>query len=198
MHHYKHAWEKGLFIPTMSHSIDGNENSQIATLRANELANPAPFSHRTLLEIHSGFKKGIDFQVPDSFTPVQGDFEIEYKDVPIDRILGVGNAGNFDNYSPGMTFREVLFHCLHGGGLVQESLDFLASNLCKDAEMPHTPIKEFPKTRSKRGLEISQHGEWYVIDNGHQRGIFAMYHIWQLGGLAIKNVRVCRFGSQGA
>ncbi len=115
-------------------------------------------------------------------------------DIPVSQIIGINCSGNLDNYVRGMTFREVLFESLHGTGITEDTVNFLLSNDSKDREMPHSPRKDIPKSFSKRGMEVTQYGDWFVITNGQQRGIIAMYLIWQKFGNdgLLKNVNVIR------
>jgi len=169
--------------PNLARNIgyDVVENAIIKEIRDNEIDNPAPFSDRTL----------IDWQFEEQFEKPEGFLNHETKlveqsegpiDIPIDKIIGVGSTNNLDNHRIGMTFKEALFEGVHGNGLTQASKNFLLSAESKDKEMPHKPIVGAHKTRSARGIKATRYGDYFVINNGQQRVIFAMYLIWQRDG----------------
>ena len=54
----------------------------------------------------------------------------------------------------------------------------------------HATVGKYGEARSSGKLEIYRYGEWFVVANGKQRVVFAMFHIWQIGGTHIKNVNV--------
>lgn len=114
----------------------GEENPSLRLLRDNDLRDPAPFSHRALIVF--GNDGAPDYIKPFNFEPyLTIDQWIETRqDVPVDRILGIFTDGHLKKFVSGMTFREVLFECLHGYGIIPETLDFLASNNDKDLEIP--------------------------------------------------------------
>lgn len=160
---------------------DEVENEIIQKIRDNEIVNPAPFSDRTLID----WQFEDEFEKPDGFSnhePRLGEKNEDQIDIPIDKIIGVGNTNNLNNHKLGMTFKEALFEGVHGNGLIQASKDFLLSAESKDKEMPHQPIAGAHKTRSEKGIKATRYGDNFVINNGKQRVIFAMYLIWQKDG----------------
>lgn len=185
-----------LYRPSKSNLIrnigyDVVENEIIKEIRDNEIDNPAPFSDRTLID----WQFEEQFEKPDGFlkyAPKLGEKSEGPIDIPIDKIIGVGSTNNLDNHKIGMTFKEVLFEGVHGNGLTQASKNFLLSAESKDKEMPHKPIVGAHKTRSARGVEVTRYGDCFVINNGQQRVIFAMYLIWQRDGAkgVLRNVTV--------
>ncbi|MCG8313156.1 MAG: hypothetical protein MI976_08065 [Pseudomonadales bacterium] len=170
---------------------DYSEYEAIKYLRDHELLNPAPFSNRSLIELHNYSTLG--YECPIDITRYRTHTSTTYKmDVPILNIIGAGTTANMHNFIPGKTYRDVLFTCLHGAGLNMKSLEFLSSTNSKDGEMPHSRVNNDRKTRSKRPLELTRFGDYFFSSNGHQRTVFAMYFIWQMDGIngLLKNVTV--------
>lgn len=140
-----------------------------------------------------------EYEKPFDYSDYEGGRQEQFKnvDIPIEKILGINCTGNLENYKPGMTFREVVFQCLHGSGITEDTVEFLVGNETKDIEMPHSPVPGIPKSRSKGGISASQYGEWFFIGNGQHRGIIAMYLLWQKEGHkgTLKNVSVTKIHS---
>ncbi|KAK0039495.1 hypothetical protein Bpfe_031082 [Biomphalaria pfeifferi] len=167
------------------------EPDPLRWLRDSDLQNPAPFSHRTVLVMSSGASG--DYERPTGWGDIREDAAVVMNtDVPVDRIAGLGMNTNMAAARDGMTFQELLFKALHGCGMTWETIDFLVGSDDKAQEPPQAKAKDDPKTRMKRGLELSRHGDWFIIENGQQRGIVAMYAIWHRmgpGGM-LRNVPV--------
>lgn len=155
----------------------GAEPELIHDLRSKDLIFPAQFTHQSMLVI--GTQRTTDYELPPRFLGYQSGASL-YIDVPVVKIVGISCSGNLHNYHDGMTFREVLFRCLHGQGITKASIDFLIGPDKKCKEMPHTPIVGDGNTRARGPLELTAYGDWFIISNGQQRGIIAMYAIWQL------------------
>ncbi len=176
------------------------ENAILAQIRDEELKNPAPFSNREI----------VDFGMPksESLYPLDeqgGEFSDSVEDVPIIDIVGLSNTNNLDNYEEGMTFRDVLFKCLHGASLTKESLQyFVGDDLKSDKHECNPEFTYFPqdekymgsKGYARRGVGLTKRGDVFYVDQGKQRTIIAMFHIYQVfgsGGL-FRRVRVERYG----
>jgi len=168
------------------------ESYGIKLLRDNETRDPAPFSFRTLIETNNNGTGNYESPVDISTYLESGKVITKKMDIPINKIIGAHTTNNLDNYTPGLHYRDILFQCLHGIGITQDSLDFLSGYDDKDKEMPHEPVREVPKSFSKRELEFVKYGDWFVSSNGHQRAIMAMFYLWQTDGDkgSIKNVTV--------
>lgn len=192
---WKYPWRRNSRSPLKRYILYGEENEVLRRLRDQDLINPTPFTHQTLVAFDGTgaphFEKPFNYQdyESDSMKWIQ-----ERADVPVTKIIGLGCTGNLDNYSDGMTYREVLFESLHGDGVTEESVKFLVGSEDKDHEMPHKFNRDNPKSRSAGGLNISQYGDWFIVNNGQQRSIIAMYAIWQQYGDSgkIQNVTVSR------
>ncbi|APG27025.1 hypothetical protein A7E78_03765 [Syntrophotalea acetylenivorans] len=191
---YKFPWKRASREDLSPYAYPGRPQNKILTsIREKEKANPAPFSDRTLIRMdNSG---APDFEKPFNFTPfLRADWveSTENLNIPVCQILGCHSTNNLDNYQPGDTFKEVLFESLHGLGIIEESSKFLVGPASKDIEMPHVRDPEVPKSGSHGPLILSQYGDWFFIKNGQQRGIIAMYLIWQKYGDKglLKNVKV--------
>ena len=183
-------WRQKLVEPTSRLLYAKKEYPAVARLRNLELLNPAPFSKRTL--IHYGLDRS-DFESPVNFSNYSDTALPDYyDDVPVINIIGAYTTNNMACWVKGMTYREVLFEALHGAGIYQEGLDFLASNRCKKEDMPHKVVENDRKTRSTKELYFYKYGDYYISGNGHQRTIFAMFHNWQEEGEkgTVKNVLV--------
>lgn len=173
----------------------GSENEVLRRLRDQDLINPAPFTHQTLIEWCGmgapEFEKPFNYHDYESSSK---DWIVVKADVPVTKIIGIECTGNLDSYSKGMTFREVLFESLHGVGLTEDSVEFLIGPEDKDHQMPHRFNPKLSKSRSTGSLKLTQYGDWFIAGNGQQRVIFAMYAIWQQHGDSglIKNVSVTR------
>ena len=184
-----HKWSRPSRQGLVPYTPYGVEPEAIGELRRRDLASPAPFSHRAML-VQSTLST-TDFELPPGFRPYEY-HSPRNMHIPVHRIAGIGNGNHLDNFQNGMTFQEVLFESLHGQGITNESLDFLTGEKSKDLEMPHVPFGDDPKTRSKYSLKLSAYGDWFIITGGQQRGIVAMFAIWQrfgTGGL-LHNVTV--------
>lgn len=186
-----YPWEKQSRSNLNRCELNGEENPCLKQLRDNDLLNPAPFSHRTMVILCNDGAR--DYIKPFDFDPYLtiGQWVETRQDVPVGKILGISNPGHLHGFEPGMTYREVLFECLHGYGIIPETLTFLASGENKDHEIPQEDDPNRQKA-SRGGMELIQYGDWYVIKNGQQRGIMAMFHIWQTygGNGLLLNVRV--------
>lgn len=157
-----------------------SEFDAIKHLRDTELLNPAPFSNRSLIEIHN--HSTSRYKCPVDVALYQSNTLTFYKmDVPVMNIIGAGTTANMHNFTSGKTYRDVLFTCLHGAGLGMDALDFLTGDSCKDDEMPHTRIEHDRKTRSKGALTLTRYGNYFFTSHGHQRTVLAMYAIWRSG-----------------
>ena len=168
-----------------------SESVALKTLRDNELNNPAPFSRKTLIEYHNF--DALSYESPVDFQQFKGGTYTNYvMSVPVVRIIGAGTTNNLNNYKSGMTYRDVLFQCLHGGGVDFDSLNFLLSEESKSNDMPHRRINHDRKTRSEGELTLNRFGDYFISSHGHQRTIMAMYWIWQNEGASgmLKNVKV--------
>jgi hypothetical protein len=189
---YHHVWKKELEEQKTRYVYYGTEESEaIKLLRDNELSNPAPFSNRTLIEYHNFDARG--YESPIDFKKYKGGNYTTYQaDVPVLQIIGAGTTNNLNNYQPGLSYQDILFKCLHGGGLNIDSLKFLSSNLCKSNQVPHKRINNDRKTRSEGELTLNRFGDYFISSHGHQRTIMAMYWIWQQEGAngMLKNVRI--------
>lgn len=192
---WKYPWKKNSRSELTRLAFKGSENEVLRRLRDQDLINPAPFTHQTLIE-------WCGMGAPDFEKPFNHDYESSFKDwtevktdVPVTKIIGILCTGNLKSYSKGMTFREVLFESLHGEGITEESVEFLIGPEDKDHQMPHRFNPNFPKSASRGPLKFSQFGDWFIAGNGQQRAIIAMYAIWQQHGDSglIKNVSVSRW-----
>lgn len=154
--------------------------------RKDDLAR-APFSDRTLIVLDSDL-----YELPLGYREHAGTCEA-LMNVPVERIIGVGSRSTAliqesplreYGYVDGMTFREVLFSALHGGGMTHASLNFLTDTETDKTEvMPHEPDPKFPNdTTSYKGIILMKRGDWFFIDNGKQRAVVAMYALFQLQG----------------
>lgn len=185
-------WVQNRYTIKSRYTLYGySEFDAIRILRDSEEKIPASFSNRTLIP-YPNFSMS-EFECPVDFSRYNEGFINRYTaDVPILGIIGAGTTNNLDNYQPGMTYRQVLFECLHGAGLGIDALDFLKSDAPKSHEMPHTVIDRISKTRSYGGLELVRFGDYYFSSHGHQRTIYAMFAIWQEDGDKgrLKNVEV--------
>ncbi len=194
-HTWKYKWRINSRSDLKRHMLYGTENEVLQKMRDQDLINPAPFTHQTLISFDG--RGAPDFEKPSNFhhnEPKSVEWIEIRADVPVTQIIGLGCTGNLDNYREGMTFREVLFESLHGDGITDESVAFLVGHKSKDLEMPHQFNRNNPKSRSAGGLELSQYGDWFIVHNGHQRSIIAMYAIWQRYGDAglLRNVTVSK------
>lgn len=196
-HTWKYPWHRTSRMDIKRHSWNGSEeNQELRILRDKDLNNPAPFTHQTLISFDNF--GALDFEKPLNFQDYYSDSMRSKKvkiNVPIKQIIGLSITGNLDNYSEGMSFREVLFESLHGDGIIEESVEFLIGPESKDIDMPHRFNKNNPKSRSSGKLEISQYGDWFIVNNGKQRAIIAMYAIWQRYGDCglLQNVTVTQY-----
>jgi hypothetical protein len=174
------------------------ENEFIALIRDNELKNPAPFSNRKLLVEDDS----RSFEEYPELRYVERDTKEVIDNVPIIDIVAIATPTNMEPFEYGMTFREVLFECLHGHSLTQETLDYFLSDCLKsdrhenDAAYQHYPQNDDvdPKAKGRRGVGITQRGRKYLVDQGQQRTLLAMFWIFQNEGISgtFKQVRVCR------
>ena len=189
---FNYNWDQDLYLPNERYLYCGfPEFEGTKILRDKELENPAPFSRKTLIPYHNFSASG--FECPVDFGLYKDNPSRSYiSDVPILGIIGAGTINNLNNYRAGMSYREILFNCLHGAGLSIESLSFLIGEEAKSNEMPHTRILSDRKTRSCGALTFIRFGDYYFSSHGHQRTIFAMYAIWQAKGMkgVIKNVAI--------
>lgn len=187
---FKYPWKRDSRENLTRYTLfSKEENPILSELRNEELRNPAPFSNQTLITLDSVFEKPIGFKMTEPRSKFK---EFNSVDIPITKIIGLEITNNLDNYKEGMTFREVLFECLHGDGITQASIDFLTGSESKNLTLPHTRNKENPKSNSRGPLKITKYGEWYIVENGQQRAIIAMYAIWQKYGNngTLKNVSI--------
>lgn len=167
------------------------ESEGIKLLRDKELQFPAPFGNKVFVARDNRQNNALTHM---EFAKYESEGYIrKYRDnVPIMNIIGGGTSNNLDNYSTGLTYREILFQCLHGIGVTRESLNFLLGHENKSQEMPHNPSALFPKSYSKLDLSLTKYGDYYISSNGHQRAIMAMFWIYQNEGVngTLKNVLV--------
>lgn len=121
---------------------------------------------------------------------VSDDF-LDVVHVPILSIVGISNFGNLGNPDEIATFGDALFAALHGASLLYpNSLDYLCSDSVK-GDM-HPSFQEMPekegissvcgKYKARRGIDFSRYGDGYIVNNGKQRTLLAMYAIWQREG----------------
>ena len=190
---YRFPWLRASVLGGERYLYDENtpEPEPLRWLRDSDLLKPAPFSHRSVLVMSSG--NWGEYECPPGWDTYCGsESGARNMDVPVDRIAGLGVNSNMAAARDGMTFQEILFKALHGYGMTWETIEFLVGSHDKSAEPPQAPRKDDPKTKMRRGLELSRRGDWFIIENGQQRGIVAMYAIWHRkgkGGL-LRNVRV--------
>jgi hypothetical protein len=187
-----YPWINELSEQNHRYNYYGEPQSEALTaLRDNELNNPAPFSQKTLIEYHNFDAWG--YESPIYFQQFKGRTYATYvMNVPVVRIIGASTTNNLHNYNSGMTYRDVLFQCLHGGGIDFNSLNFLLSEESKSKVMPHRRINHDRKTRSGGESTLNRFGDYFISSHGHQLTILAMYWIWQNDGAnaSLKNVRV--------
>lgn len=175
------------------------ENTVIAELRNIEELRPAPFSNKTLIEwdfsSDNKYECPVQYSKYNSVTGVE-----EYDDVPILKILGACTTNNMatgskDVFEPNTTYRGTLFNYLHGGNLNQVSLDYFEDENREQEGMPVERIGNDRKTRSDGEWSFVQYGDYYFSNHGHQRTVFAMYHLFQKYGdeAVIKNVKITKY-----
>jgi len=175
------------------------ENPFLAQSRNTEQANPAPFSNRELVDF--GFDKSNSIY---SLVEQKGKRSYFVEDVPVVDIIGLSNTNNLENYKEGMTFRDVLFNCLHGASLTKESLMyFLGDDLKSDKHQMEPEYRVFPqddkyvggKGYARGGVGLTKRGNVYYVDQGKQRTIIAMFYIYQICGVSglYRKVRVDRY-----
>jgi hypothetical protein len=192
--------EQGL-LETHDRKTYGNEpeNPVIAQLRNYEELSSAPFSTKTLIEwdtlVDTKYECPIKYSDYNDVTGVTN-----YGDVPILNILGACTTNNMatgyqEVFEPNTTFRGTLFHYLHGGNLNQASLDYFEDGKRSSGGLPVEIIGDDPKTKSKREWTFVQYGDYFFSSNGHQRTVFAMYHLFQKYGdeAVIKNVKITKY-----
>lgn len=176
--------------------VGAQENRYIALIRDNELRNPAPFSKTKILLMDD--ERTIT-EFPET-KPLNRDSINFVEDVPIIHIAGISIPTHLDNFEYGMTFREVLFECLHGASLIQESLDYFLSD-CHKSDM-HGLTANFPQDKGyqgtsaygRKGVGLTKRSNRFFVDQGQQRTLMAMFWIFQNKGSSglYKKVRVCR------
>ncbi|HHX8660081.1 TPA: hypothetical protein ACVO40_004627 [Vibrio diabolicus] len=180
------------------HKIGDIENKIIAMIRDQEIQNPAPFSNKEVLDFSDEDVKN------EIFFDVAGKSPKDIIcDVPVLNILGVSGTNNFDNFEKGMTFRDVLFNCLHGKSLITESLDYFSgSDVKSDLHRSHKGYVEFPQDQACSGKEYARRGvgligweDRFYVSQGKQRSIIAMFWIYQNYGSAgaYRNVGVTKY-----
>ena len=178
---------------------DEPENTVIAELRNMEELRPAPFSNKTLIEW--GFSSDNKYECPVQYSQYNNVTGVdEYGDVPIKRILGACTTNNMatgseEVFEPNTTYRGTLFNYLHGGNLNQESLDYFEDENRGHEGMPVERIGNDRKTRSDGEWSFVKYGDYYFSNHGHQRTVFAMYHLFQKYGdeAVIKNVKITKY-----
>lgn len=187
-----YSWQQSLKQNLNRYKIYSEENQILKQLRDTDLKNPAPFSSQTLIIMDN--MGAHQFEKPNGFSALSSPIEEIIVDIPITKIIGISCSGNLNNFSEGFTFREVLFECLHGDGINDKSVRFLMGSKLKNQNMPHERNPENPKSYSKGPLRLIQYGEWFIVSNGQQRAIVAMYAIWQAFGKngLLKNVTITR------
>jgi len=119
--------------------------------------------------------------------------------IPISKIVGI-SQGNLDDYSPGMTFAEVLFRCLHGASLNEASIEYLCGDAVKSDGYPgYLPFPQInglskvcSKYPAKGDMTFARVHDRYYADQGQQRAIVARYAIFQRFGIegVLSNVHV--------
>lgn len=189
------------------YSVDGKQNEIIEMIRDEELKNPAPFSDNVLLIFGSYDMSEINkiVHVPEKLYETDGGGREDFvDDIPILKIAGIENRGNLaSNYEYGMTFREVLFECLHGRSLTDKSLEyFLSTDLKANGCERENGFREFDQTVEKidskyigrNGIGLTQRHGYFYCDQGKQRTIIAMFYIYQKEGVDgfLKKVRINR------
>jgi hypothetical protein len=175
------------------------ENCVIAKLRDTEEINQAPFSNKTLIEWDlSTDSKYICPVIYRDYANVKG--VSKYGDAPVLKILGACTTNNMatgckEVFEPNTTYRGTLFNYLHGGNLDVSSLDYFEDENRGTAGMPVKRIGNDRKTRSEREWEFVQYGDYFFSSHGHQRTVFAMYHLYQKYGTdaVIKNVKITKY-----
>jgi hypothetical protein len=177
----------------------GEENECIRQIRDEELRNPAPFSSKQLFEVDH---QGATTQHPGlQYDPLACP-EYFVADVPIRRIVAISTGNNMEPFKNGMSFRQVLFGCLHGHSLIPASLDYFLSDCLKsDKHTTHADYCEYPQSNAvdsslkgfgRGGIGLTQRGEYLYVDQGQQRTLLAMFWIYQNVGEdgLLKGVRV--------
>lgn len=171
---------------------DTGPNPVLERIRAIDITpeGRAPFSDQPLL-----------FLDDDADARLAGGKSLGVTDIPIENIVGISDFGNLHNYEPGMSFQQVLFNCLHGASLTDESLDYLCGDLVKSKQV--AGFIEFPQLhglpgalRARRGMSFTKVRDRYYADQGQQRAIFARYAIFQRFGISglLRNVYVYSVG----
>lgn len=165
----------------------GVEPAPIKRLRDLNQKAPAPFTDQTIILPGSSARP---FELPPGWQEAAHGVT-RNTDVPILRIVGVGTLSNMGG-EEGDTFGEALLYRLHGQGITEASIEFLCGVADKSLPMPHEPVLDDPKTRSKRGLQLTRYGDWFVISNGYQRGVISLFAIWHRHGSdgKLRNVEV--------
>jgi len=164
------------------------ENPVLSRIRDEEIRNPAPFGNKTLIMQTNHFEK---FDYPPGFNakPKYLVGNGSYVDIPIRRIAGV-LLGNLYEYEPGMTFREVLFNCLHGLHFNEDSIEFLMSDEPKNDPPPYNRAFKHHGGTPRGGIGFSKYGDWFLVNQGTQRVLLSMFAIYQRDGIegTLKNV----------
>lgn len=162
------------------------ENPFLKKIRDNDLAKAAPFSASTLFVLDD--ERTLEEAPETAYQP--GPRESVIEDVPIARIVGVTGVGHLQDFTYGMTFRQVLFMSLHGASLTASSLDyFLGDSLKGDNHQRLPGYTEMPQDercigneRARGGITLLKRGDYYFADHGKQRTLMAMFWIFQNRG----------------
>lgn len=178
----KIKWEQALKDPgSMTRYNVGNENQIIRKIRDREIENPAPFSHRTLLMLSREQFSNQEFPFNIDGNGVYQGIDRGLQDVPIKQIIGIllpNNLGFDGDYDYSTTYREALFERLHGKSFTAASCRFLLSKQSKAEEMPDdTSVAS--KYRARGGMILHQYDDYYFVVQGQQRGIIAIYLLFQ-------------------
>lgn len=177
------------------HKAGEHENPFLKQIRDHDIDNPAPFGKNRLLLLDDDrtvaeCPETKYFREPTTWV---------LEDVPIERIAGICDPGHLDNYSYGMSLREILFNCLHGVSLTQGSLDYFIGDAIKgDYHKSQPGYSDMPQdmacignARSRGGINLVKRGDVYFATRGQQRTLMAMFWIYQKGrGGVLTNVSV--------
>jgi len=170
------------------HFILGKENEQMREIRDGEEKNPAPFGSKTFLLLDHPESLRVLEHSPGDLKSLR----TYIGDVPISKIVGMRKETWLEGFQHGMTFRDVLFKCLHGQSLVPESLDyFLSSRMKAHSKCCTEGFYYFPQddelkgtdAYGRKGIRFARRGDYYFVEQGQQRSIMAMFWIFQKIGI---------------